>query len=81
LLGELSAPGRAIETFAWVSTAITVGAAVGSALGGLAIRVSGYRLSLLIAILAQLGAYLVALIAGERLDPSKRPSPTAMMPA
>jgi MFS family permease len=80
LLGELSAPGRMIETFAWVSTAVTVGAAVGSALGGLAIRVSGYRTSLLIAILAQVGAYLVALMAGERLDPSRRTSPTAMMP-
>jgi MFS family permease len=73
LLDALAVPGAATETFAWNTTAIFAGAAVGNALGGALVAASSYRASLAVAMafallsaaiafaLARRGSFAVAL--------------------
>jgi predicted MFS family arabinose efflux permease len=59
LLDRVSIPGTATETFAWNTTAIFAGAALGNALGGVLIAASNYRASLALAFaFASLGGLL-----------------------
>ncbi|HEV3227956.1 MAG TPA: MFS transporter [Solirubrobacteraceae bacterium] len=57
LINRLAMPGSSTESFAWISTAVTVGASLGTALGGAAVQSldvrAGFALS---AALAALGA-------------------------
>jgi predicted MFS family arabinose efflux permease len=49
LIDELAAPGTITEAFAWVSTCVVIGIALGNALGGVFIPVLGVRASLALA--------------------------------
>jgi MFS family permease len=60
LLDRFSVPGRLTETFAWNTTAIFVGASLGTAAGGALIAPAGYRASLAISV--ALGGASVALV-------------------
>jgi MFS family permease len=56
LLGVLAREGTATATFAWNSSSVIAGSALGSAVGGVCVSAGGYRL----AILAAIGAATVA---------------------
>jgi MFS family permease len=49
LLDALAPPGTATEAFAWISTAVVAGVAVGSAMGGAIVEASGSSAALLVA--------------------------------
>ncbi len=66
LLDRLGEPGQATETFAWSSTSIITGAALGTALGGLAVESVGYRCSIALAIVA--GSVAALLVARRRRE-------------
>lgn len=58
LLDRGGTPGAGTETFAWNSTAIFVGAAAGTAAGGIAVSAVGYRSSFALGALAVLAGAL-----------------------
>jgi MFS family permease len=60
LLDSVAVRGAAAETFAWNSTAIFLGASLGTALGGALIAVASYRASLGLALAAGLASGTVA---------------------
>jgi predicted MFS family arabinose efflux permease len=62
LLDRFAVAGAATETFAWNTSAIFVGASIGTAVGGALIGSGGYRAALGLAI--ALGAACVLLVAG-----------------
>jgi predicted MFS family arabinose efflux permease len=66
LLDAASTPGAATETFAWNTTAIFGGAALGNALGGVVIAASGYRASLALAMVFALMSGALALTFSRR---------------
>jgi predicted MFS family arabinose efflux permease len=66
LLDAVATPGAATETFAWNTTCIFIGAALGNALGGVAIAASGYRASLGLAMVFALLSGALALTLSRR---------------
>jgi len=62
LLDRFSVPGAATETFAWNTTAIFVGASLGTAAGGALIAPASYRASIALAVV--LGFACALLVAG-----------------
>ncbi|HUB76322.1 MAG TPA: MFS transporter [Solirubrobacteraceae bacterium] len=68
LLDRVAVAGTATETFAWNTTAIFAGAALGNALGGVAIAASSYRASLALAIAFGLLSGLLALARSRELS-------------
>ena len=60
-LSSLSPPGATTEAFGWMGSGLTAGNAIGSALGGILVTVSGGRA----AIAAAVGATLVAALVSE----------------
>ena len=72
LLGTLARPGTATATFAWNTTSIIFGSALGSAIGGVCIHEFGYRASIAIAIVAASIALAIVLVGRRDLEPSRR---------
>ena len=66
LLDALAVPGAATETFAWNTTAIFAGAAVGNALGGALVAASSYRASLTLAMAFALLSAAIAFTLARR---------------
>lgn len=66
LLDAVATPGAATETFAWNTTAIFAGAALGNALGGVLIAASSYRASLGLAMAFALLSGTLALALARR---------------
>jgi predicted MFS family arabinose efflux permease len=62
LLDRFSVAGAATETFAWNTSAIFVGASIGTAVGGALIAPGGYRAALGLAV--ALGGACLLLVAG-----------------
>jgi MFS family permease len=79
LIDRTARQGTAAEAFAWFGTAISIGIAIGSALGGLLVDERGVRWSFAVgAVVAFAGAALGWLRRGTLLSPSKRlPSATS----
>jgi predicted MFS family arabinose efflux permease len=66
LLDRVAVSGTATETFAWNTTAIFAGAALGNALGGAVIAASSYRASLALAMAFAVLSGAIALALGRR---------------
>lgn len=77
LVDDLAPSDRLGEAQAWLSTAVTSGAAVGNALAGLLIDRGGPRESLAVAAVAVLAATGIALLAQPRWRAVLTPSPAA----
>lgn len=60
LAGRLALPGAVVEAFSWVSSGILVGAATGSAAGGIVVQHFGSRVDFLASALASLAAAATA---------------------
>jgi predicted MFS family arabinose efflux permease len=73
LVNRLALPGSSTESFAWISTAVTVGSSLGTVLGGAAVQnlsvTLGFALS---AVLAALGAVYAL---GRRRTLASEPAP------
>jgi MFS family permease len=67
LLDRVALAGTATETFAWNTTAIFAGAALGNALGGVVIAAASYRASLGLALGFALVSGLLALVRSREL--------------
>lgn len=72
LLGTLAKPGTATATFAWNTTSIILGSALGSAIGGVCIREFGYRSSITVSVVAASLALAIVLAGRRGLEPSGR---------
>ncbi len=75
LLDALGVRGAATETFAWNSTAIFAGAALGNALAGALIAASSYRAGVALAVALALIAGALAFALAGRLSAALRLSP------
>jgi MFS family permease len=70
LLDELAAPEVQTEVFAWISTCVIVGTALGSLAGGALIQGSGWRAAIGLAVTAAACAAAVAILRRPTLRPA-----------
>jgi predicted MFS family arabinose efflux permease len=71
LVEELVPRAALVEGLTWVVTALTVGAAAGAALAGVAIDLAGSRAAFAVALAAGLIAVLVAVVGQRYLRPKR----------